>query len=229
MPLGLRSAGVKHPHRWYCKQPAGRQPPDQRNDQRAGTDAEPPDGAADPAGRFLAGTMADGARPGGGDLHALHLDGTVSTLIESVTISNGLAWSAEGTRLFYVDSATQAVDVIDYDVQSGAIADRRHWVVIPEEDGIPDGITLDAEDCLWVALWGGARVRRYSPDGDLITEIGFPAAQTSSCAFGGRDLDRLFVTSAAVGRSQDTTDGALFVVDPGCRGRLEPVVPRFPQ
>ena len=191
------------------------------------------DGAADPAGRFLAGTMADGARPGGGDLHALHLDGTVSTLIESVTISNGLAWSPNGEQMFYVDSATQAIDVMDYDVGSGAITNRRHWVVVPEEDGIPDGITIDDEECIWVALWGGSKVRRYSPDGHLIAEIGFPARQTSSCAFGGADLDRLFVTSAAVGRprGESATDleGALFVVDPGCRGRREPVVPRMPQ
>ena len=93
---------------------------------------------------------------------------------------------------------------------------------VPEADGTPDGIAIDAEDCLWVALWGGGKVRRYSPDAEIIGEIDIPAARVSACGFGGPDLDLLFVTTAAVGRGQNIDDGgldgALFVVDPGCRG-----------
>ncbi len=190
------------------------------------------DGAVDPAGRFLAGTMADGARQGGGDLHILDLDGNVRTLIESVTISNGLAWSADGNRLFYVDSATQAIDVMDYDVADGTVANRLTWVTIPADEGTPDGITMDSDECIWVALWGAGRVRRYSPDGVCIEEIDFPVPRVTSCAFGGDELDLLFVTSAAVGRpridGQGELDGALFVVDPGCQGRPEQVVRERP-
>lgn len=190
------------------------------------------DGAVDPAGRFLAGTMADGARQGGGDLHVLDLDDNVRTLIESVTISNGLAWSADGNRLFYVDSATQAIDVMDYDLVDGTVANRQTWVTIPVDEGTPDGITIDSDECIWVALWGAGRVRRYSPSGTCIAEIEFPVPRVTSCAFGGDELDTLFVTSAAVGRprvdGQGDLDGALFVVDPGCQGRPEPVVPGPP-
>ena len=185
------------------------------------------DGAVDPAGRFLAGTMADGGRPRGGDLYVLDRDGGVRTLIEAVTISNGLAWSAEGDQLFYVDSATQSIDVLDYDLATGAVTNRRQWVSIPTEVGVPDGITMDADGCIWVALWGAGRVRRYSPAGACIAEIEFPVPRVTSCAFGGDALDQLYVTSAAVGRPRvdGELDGAVFVVDPGCQGRPEPVVP----
>lgn len=184
------------------------------------------DGGIDPVGRFVAGSITDD-RSATGALYSRDIDGTVSTLFGGVTVSNGLAWSANGDRMFYVDSPLQSIDVMDYDVESGAVSGRKPFVTIPEEAGIPDGLTIDAEGCVWLALWGGSSVRRYSPAGDLIGEVELPVQRVTSCAFGGPDLDRLFITTASVGASPDdpprALEGALFVVEPGCTG-VESVV-----
>lgn len=186
------------------------------------------DGAVDPAGRFLAGSMGDGAAPVG-SLYSRDTDGTVRSLFGDVTISNGIGWSHDGALMYYVDSATQAIDVLDYDVDSGTVSGRRRWVEIPVDDGTPDGLTVDAEGCVWVALWDGGQVRRYSPDGDLVAEIRVPVARATSCAFGGPDLDRLFITTAAVGIDPRTPEadlaGAVFVAEPGCIGVAAQVIP----
>jgi len=185
------------------------------------------DGVVDPVGRFVAGSMALDAQPGTGHLYQRDLDGSVRTLFGGVTISNGLAWTADGNLMYYVDSGLQRIDLMDYDTASGAVAGRRPFVDVPETDGTPDGIAIDAEDCLWVALWGGGKVRRYSPDGRMIGEIELPVPRVSACGFGGPDLDRLFITTASIGRGQSIDDGgldgALFVVEPGCRGTLSMV------
>lgn len=186
------------------------------------------DGGVDPAGRFLVGSMGFGAEPGRGSLYSRDVDGAVRTLIDGVTISNGLAWSEDGSRMFYVDSALQGIDVLAYDVDTGAVADRRRWVDIPEDEGTPDGIAIDADGCIWVALWDGGRVRRYDPDGRPMAEIVFPVPRVTACAFGGPNLDRLYVTSASAGLEAGLSagpDGALFVADPGCRGLPERIVP----
>ncbi|NNC39234.1 MAG: SMP-30/gluconolactonase/LRE family protein [Acidimicrobiia bacterium] len=186
------------------------------------------DGVVDPVGRFVAGSMGRDARPETGSLYQRDRDGTVRTLFGGVTISNGLAWSASGDLMYYVDSGLQRIDLMDYDPASGEVSGRRVFVDVPDADGTPDGVAIDAEDCLWVALWGGGKVRRYSPDAEIIGEIEIPAARVSACGFGGPDLDRLFITTAAVGRGQSIDDGgldgALFVVDPGCRGTESIVV-----
>jgi sugar lactone lactonase YvrE len=185
------------------------------------------DGSVDPNVRFLVGSMALDAGPRMGSLYVRDLDGAVRTLFDGVTISNGLAWSADGGTMFYVDSVLQGVDVMDYDLESGAVSRRRRWVDVPEADGIPDGIAMDADGCLWVALYGGGRVRRYSPAGKVIGEVELPVPRVTSCAFGGRELDRLFITTAAAGGPGDGRGphGALFVVEPGARGRESTVVP----
>ena len=189
------------------------------------------DGALDPVGRFVAGSITND-RSATGALYVRDIDGTVRTLFGGVTVSNGLAWSATGDRLYYVDSALQGIDVMDYDVEEGVVSDRRRLVSIPEADGTPDGMTIDAEGCLWLAFWGGAAVRRYSPAGELIGEVELPVSRITSCAFGGPNLDRLFITSAAVGVTPDDPprplDGALFVVEPNCTGVLSPVAPGSP-
>ena len=185
------------------------------------------DGVVDPVGRFVAGSMGRDARPETGSLYQRDLDGSVRVLFDGVTISNGLAWSASGDHLYYVDSGLQRIDLMDYDLASGSVSGRRPFADVPETDGTPDGIAIDTEGCLWVALWGGGKVRRYSPDAEIIGEIEIPAARVSACGFGGPDLDLLFVTTAAVGRGESIDhgglDGALFVVDPGCRG-IESIV-----
>lgn len=179
------------------------------------------DGALDPRGRFVAGSITADRSPTG-SLYVRDVDGGVRTLFGGVTVSNGLAWSADGDRLFYVDSPRQSIDVIDYDVESGSVSGRREWANVPEVAGIPDGLTIDAEGCLWLALWGGSKVLRFSPDGQVIGEVHLPVSRVTSCAFGGSDLDRLFITTAGVGASSEDPprphDGALFVVEPGVIG-----------
>jgi sugar lactone lactonase YvrE len=189
------------------------------------------DGGVDPAGRFLAGTMAYDASEGAGTLYARELDGSVRALVEEVTISNGLAWSDDGETVYYVDSATQGVDAFDYDLDAGLMTNRRRHLSVDRADGAPDGLTLDAEGCLWLALFGGGEVRRYSPGGRLLARVEVPASQVTSCAFGGSRLDTLFITTAC--HRLDLSDpanaqaGYLFAADPGCSGRPEPVVPEL--
>jgi sugar lactone lactonase YvrE len=187
------------------------------------------DGSVDPTGRFVAGSMGDGESPVG-SLYSRESGGAVRTLIQDVTISNGIAWSSDGAVMYYVDSALQAIDVMDYDVETGMVSDRRRWVEIDEREGTPDGITIDTEGCVWVALWDGGRVRRYSPAGAAIQEIELPVRRVTSCAFGGPELDRLFISTASVGIDPSEPGhelaGAMFVADPGCRGFESTIVER---
>jgi sugar lactone lactonase YvrE len=153
------------------------------------------DGACDPAGRFLAGTMAYDFKPGAGSLYRLDPDLRVSRLLDDVTISNGLGWSPDGGTMYYVDTPTMRIDAFDYDVESGAMSGRRPFVEI-DGDGRPDGLCVDVEGAVWIALWPGWSVRRYLVDGTLDAILPLPVAQVSSCAFGGPALDELFITSA---------------------------------
>ncbi|MER6950191.1 SMP-30/gluconolactonase/LRE family protein [Nonomuraea sp. NPDC000554] len=157
------------------------------------------DGACDRAGRFFAGTKAEDDAPGAGALYRLDPDRRCERLLDDVTISNGIAWSPDERLLYYVDTPTGRVDVFDYDPVSGGLADRRVFAEITR--GRPDGITVDSTGHVWVALWGGGAVVRLRPDGrpDLSVEI--PATNVTSCAFGGGDLDVLYVTTAWDGRT----------------------------
>jgi sugar lactone lactonase YvrE len=182
------------------------------------------DGACDPAGRFWAGTMALDERPQAGALYRLDPDGTVHTMLAGVTISNGIDWSLDGRRMYYVDSPTRRIDVFDFDPGTGAIADRRPFVEIPAEAGIPDGITVDAAGFVWLALWGGAALHRYAPDGTRERTVPLPVSHPTSCAFGGPDLDELYVTSARRPltpdeRAHEPMAGGLLRVRPGVTGR----------
>jgi sugar lactone lactonase YvrE len=189
------------------------------------------DGALDPAGRFVAGSITNDRTPTGA-LYVRELDGDVRTLFGGVTVSNGLAWSAAGDRLFYVDSPLQSIDVMDYDVETGTVSGRRPWATVPESEGIPDGLTIDDEGCLWLALFGGGKVLRYSREGRVVGQVDLPVSRVTSCAFGGPDLDRLFITTAGVGSSPDDPprphDGALFVVEPGVIGVPSAIAPGKP-
>ena len=181
------------------------------------------DGKCDPAGRFWAGTMALDERRGAGALYRLDPDGRVHTMLRDVTISNGLDWTGDG-RMYYIDSPTQRVDVLDFDLASGAIENRRPFVRIPVEEGTPDGLTLDAEGYVWVALWGGGAVQRYAPDGRLDRVVHVPVRYPTSCVFGGADLSDLFITTASVKlteqeRVEHPHAGGLFHARPGPKGR----------
>lgn len=185
------------------------------------------DGKPDPWGGFWAGTMQrDEGKDGLGSLYRLGPDGTISELVTGVSLSNGLDWTDDLTRFYYVDSPTGQIDVFDTDPQTGALSNRRLFAdVTPEDEGVPDGLTLDAEGGIWVAVWGTSELRRYNPDGKLDTVVRLPVSQVSSAAFGGPDLGTLYITTAR----QDFTPaqlaaephaGDIFQCAPGVSGRL---------
>jgi sugar lactone lactonase YvrE len=183
------------------------------------------DGKVDPTGRFWAGTMAVDHRDAAGTLYRLDPDLRVTPIISGTSISNGLDWSLDGRTMYYIDTPTQRVDRFAFDHESGAISGRTPAFSIPAEAGLPDGMTVDEEGYLWVALWEGWGVGRYSPEGRLDRWVDVPAEQSSSCTCGGPDLDQLFITTAKEGfppggKPDQPLAGGLFVCRPGVRGRL---------
>lgn len=161
------------------------------------------DGKCDPAGRFWAGTMGMHGEQGTGALYRLDPGGIVTKMIDGITCSNGVAWSPDTRTMYYTDTPTRQVVAYDYDMESGDISNRRVAVQVAPEDGMPDGMAIDEEGMLWVAHWGGSQVIRYHPeDGSVLERIAVPASQTTSCAFGGPNLDELYITSARVGLSE---------------------------
>ena len=172
------------------------------------------DGACDSSGRFWAGSMRIDEAEGGGCLYRLDPDHSVAMICEAVSISNGIAWSSDDTLLYYIDTPLKTVDAWDYDAASGEVANRR---VLFETHGrgFPDGMVADEEGGLWIAMWDGGCVRRYTPEGRLSAVVDVPAAHTTKAAFGGPDLRDLYITSAA---GDGRHPGGLFVAQPGVRG-----------
>ena len=173
------------------------------------------DGACDPAGRFLAGTMSSDATPGRGALYRYVPPGTAVPVLTGVGVSNGLGWNAAGSGLFFVDTLLRRVDRLDYDVDTAAVTARRPAFDLREYPGLPDGLAIDADDGLWVAFWRGGAVRRFAPDGRLLEEIAVPVDRTTSCCLGGSDLRDLYVTTARrsireVPAQVGPRDGAVF-------------------
>jgi sugar lactone lactonase YvrE len=180
------------------------------------------DGACDEAGRYWAGSVAPDDRPGTGALYRLDPDGVIEAVVIDVGCSNGIDWSLDGSTMYYVDSLAHGVDAFDFDVSTGRIANRRRVAEIP--DALPDGLTVDGEGAIWVALWGGWCVRRYSPGGEVLDTLELPVSQVSSCIFGDADLGTLYVTSARTGLDDSQLEhephaGSLFSFRPGVRGR----------
>lgn len=167
------------------------------------------DGACDAAGRFWIGTMALDQTPGAGALY--RYDGTLQRVLDGVTLSNGIGWTRDDTQMYYIDSPVQRVDLFDFELASGRVDDRRPFVSIDESDGIPDGLTVDDEGGVWVALYGGSCVHRYDESGHLDAVLDVPAENVTSCCFGGEDGRSLFVTTAA-------PDGNVYVTQPGVSG-----------
>jgi sugar lactone lactonase YvrE len=161
--------------------------------------------------------------PGAAALYVLEPDGRLTLAISGTTISNGLGWSADGTRMYFIDSTTQRVDVLDFEGGSGAVSGRRPFAVIDPADGLPDGLAVDAEGGVWVCLFGGAAVRRYDVGGRLDAVVSLPVTNPTCPAFGGENLRTLYITSA---RHRLTPDqlaaeplaGALLELDPGVAG-----------
>ncbi|HET7929730.1 MAG TPA: SMP-30/gluconolactonase/LRE family protein [Actinomycetota bacterium] len=182
------------------------------------------DGKCDPAGRLWAGTKdANGSRPLG-SLYRLGADRGTMRMLTGLTVSNGLGWSPDRRAMYFIDSPTQRVDVFDFDLDGGEIANRRTLVEIPNAWGLPDGMTVDEDGFLWVAFWGGSAMRRFDPMGGLASTVEFPVSQVTSCAFGGEDLSDLYVTTARDGLTESQLAaqplaGALFTLTPGVRGQ----------
>jgi sugar lactone lactonase YvrE len=182
------------------------------------------DGKCDPVGRLWAGTKdAVGSRPIA-SLYRLGADREPVRMLPGLTVSNGLGWSPDCTTMYFIDSPTQRIDVLDFDLDAGEISNRRTLAEIPEDWGVPDGMTVDEEGFLWVAFWGGSAVRRFDPSGALVTTIEFPVSQVTSCSFGGVDLRDLYVTTARDGLShrrlaEQPLAGALFRLRPGVAGQ----------
>ncbi len=154
------------------------------------------DGETDPQGRLWAGTMGWEAEPNAGALYRLDPSGTVTKMLDEVTISNGLGWSPAGTTMYYVDTVTLRIDMFDFDPLSGDIDNRREFVTIRHGGGRPDGLTVDSEGTVWVATWPGYGVHRYLPDGSLDAIIPLPVSNVSSIELGGPDLRDVFITTA---------------------------------
>jgi sugar lactone lactonase YvrE len=182
------------------------------------------DGAVDPHGRYVVGSLATDGRRGEERLWRLEHDGTVTVLDDVLTLSNGLGWSPDGGTFYNIDSEPGTVWRRDYDPSSGSVGDRE--VLIEIRDGTPDGMTVDADGNLWVAIWGAGEVRAHSPAGDMIDVVSVPAPLSTSCAFVGPELRTMVVTTAhreVPGITPSPEAGRLFTADmpvAGLPGRM---------
>jgi sugar lactone lactonase YvrE len=176
------------------------------------------DGKCDPRGRFWAGTMSLTGKKSAGSLYALEAGGGAVLKIPGVSVSNGLAWSPDHTKFYFIDSPTNQITAYDYDIETGNLSNKTTAVTIPPEMGKPDGMTIDTEGMLWVALWNGWSVTQWNPhSGELMEQIKLPVAQVTSCTFGGKELGDLYITTAKLGLSDEELDkqplaGSVFVI-----------------
>jgi sugar lactone lactonase YvrE len=177
----------------------------------------------DPAGRMWIGTLTEDHVAGASALYRLDADGTLTRVLDDVTLSNGTGWSPDGTTMYYVDTVAETVDAFDYDVETGEISNRRVFVDLHDTPGRPDGLSVDVEGGVWVAMARGWAIRRFGPDGALEHVLDVPALRVTSCAFGGDDLTDLYVTTASDGlsaadREEQPHAGALLRCEAGVAG-----------
>lgn len=182
------------------------------------------DGKCDPAGRLWIGTMGFGAPKDAGTLYSVLPDGTVTPKLDKVTISNGIVWSSNKKYMYYNDTPTGKIARYRYDTESGDILFDGTAVTLPKGTGAPDGMTIDENDNLWVAQWGGFGVYCYNPyTGELLAKVDVPAPHVASCAFGGKKLDTLYITTARAGMTEEQLkefplSGSVFRCQPGVKG-----------
>ncbi len=178
---------------------------------------------ADPRGRVFCGTMHTPARKG--RLYRLDADGSLHLVLDDVDVPNGMGFTPDRKRMYFTDSDVRRIYIFDYDDETGALTNQRAWLEIPENQGKPDGLTVDSEGYIWSARWNGSALYRYSPDAVEVDRIGFPAKKVSSVSFGGNDYEDLFITTALTSGTRSGEGagaGALFRLRPGVRG-----VPEF--
>ena len=182
------------------------------------------DGKCDPAGRFWAGTMSTTGKRQAGALYRLDADGSVHKMIDNVGTSNGIVWSPDYTKMYYIDTPTRKVMAWDYNNVTGEISNPKPAVEVPEEMGYPDGMTIDADSNVWIALWSGSAVGCWNPEtGELLRTIDVPAKNVTSVAFGDDDLGTLYITTARTGTSEEELEkfplaGGVFKTRPGVKG-----------
>ena len=186
------------------------------------------DGKVDRAGRFWVGTMNDPGHAPKGTLWRIDPDGTAEPTMGGIRVPNALCWSPDSATMYFTDSYSHRIWAFDFDLDTGTMANKRVFASIPEDEGVPDGATVDADGFLWCAHMFGGKVSRFTPDGGVERTIALPVPQVTSCAFGGPDLDTLYITTASLrmdraALSRQPLAGALFAADPGVRGLPEPV------
>ncbi|SCF66969.1 SMP-30/gluconolactonase/LRE family protein [Streptomyces sp. Ncost-T10-10d] len=169
------------------------------------------DATVAPDGSLWAGTMRYDERTGGGNLSRIAPDGTATEIFPAVSVSNGTGWSPDGSFVYYIDSPTRRIDVCRMDGRLPV--DRSPFATVEEGAGFPDGLTVDADGCVWVALWDGAQLRRYTPDGDLDRTLDLPVRRPTACTFGGPGLRDLYISTARTGLARPhPLSGSLLVV-----------------
>ncbi|MEO5590742.1 MAG: SMP-30/gluconolactonase/LRE family protein [Gemmatimonadaceae bacterium] len=183
------------------------------------------DGKCDARGRFVSGTMDNARVQGRAALYQLGVDGTLTVLRSDVTLSNGIDWNLSNDVMYYIDTTTERVDVFDYEIETGLISDRRMFADLQAAPGRPDGLTVDSEGGVWVAVARAGLIHRYDPAGKLDQVVEVPTPVVTSCAFGGPDHTQLFVTSSRgllspEQQREDRLAGDVFVIEGlGVRGR----------
>ena len=181
------------------------------------------DGNVDRRGRFFAGSMLYTEQAGGGRLYRFDPDLSVGVVLDPVSVSNGIDWSPDGRFVYYVDSGARTIARYEFDEDTAAWSNATTFARLGKGEGFPDGLTVDSDGCVWLAVWDGGEVRRYSPDGRVDRVFQVPTPRVTSCGFGGPDLADLYVTTARVGLSPSQLDehplsGSLFAVRSGVSG-----------
>lgn len=184
------------------------------------------DGNIDPLGNFWIGSMAYDAKAGMGDLKRVAGDFQTHVALRDVTISNGMDWSPSGEIFYYIDTPTRQVSRFNFDLDSALLGQEMEALDVSESPGVPDGMCVDAAGNLWVAFWGGGQVRNFSPEGKLLGVVKVPASLVTNCAFGGKDLSTLYITTADASYEDSITGseplaGSLFFADVKAKGRLQ--------
>ncbi len=182
------------------------------------------DGKCDPAGRLWVGSMHLEESEANAKLYMINHDGTAEAKVENVTISNGIVWTSDQKTMYYIDTPTGHIRAYDFNMESGAISNERVAVEVPVTLGYPDGMAIDEENMLWVGLWNGNAVARFNPEtGQLLSKIEVPAHNVTACAFGGKNLDTLYITTASVDMTEEERlkypkAGSVFKAVPGVKG-----------
>ena len=182
------------------------------------------DGKCDINGNLWVGSMHLDQNKPVAALYKINKSGKSEKMLDSITISNGIVWTSDNKTMYYIDTPRGNIRAFDFDVNNSTISNERIVVDVPESLGYPDGMTIDEENMLWVGLWNGNAVARFNPlNGKLISKIDVPAHNVTSCAFGGKNLDKLYITTASIDMTEEEKEkypdaGSIFVVTPGVKG-----------